>query len=84
MKGIFTLLFLLLLLHQLVFAQAGTCPANIDFEAGSLQNWNCYVGTTSVQNNGNVIAVNSSSPVTGRHTLYAMGAFAGKMHLFQL
>jgi gliding motility-associated-like protein len=53
---------------------AGTCPANIDFEAGSLQNWNCYIGTTSVQNNENVITVSPSSPVTGRHTLYAKGA----------
>ncbi len=52
----------------------GTCPANIDFEAGSLQNWNCYVGTTAVQNNDNIITVNPSPPVTGRHTLYAKGA----------
>jgi gliding motility-associated-like protein len=53
---------------------AGTCPANIDFEAGSLQNWNCYIGTTSVRNNENVISVTPSAPVTGRHTLYAKGA----------
>src|SRR5690242_8750923 len=74
MKGNFTLLLFLLFLHQHVHGQAGTCPANINFEAGSLQNWNCYIGTTSVQNNENVITVSPSSPVTGRHTLYAKGA----------
>ncbi|OQP39829.1 hypothetical protein A4H97_16540 [Niastella yeongjuensis] len=74
MKGIFTLLFFVLLLHHLTHAQAGTCPANINFEAGSLQNLNCYVGTTSVQNNDNIITVNPSAPVTGRHMLYAKAA----------
>jgi gliding motility-associated-like protein len=52
----------------------GACPANIDFEAGALDNWKCYVGTTSVENNGNAIAVTPSPPATGRHTLYAKGA----------
>lgn len=55
---------------------SGICPANIDFEAGSLQNWNCYIGTTSVKNNENVISVTPSAPITGRHTLYAKGAAA--------
>ncbi|OQP65686.1 gliding motility-associated C-terminal domain-containing protein [Niastella populi] len=53
---------------------AGSCPANIDFEAGALDNWKCYVGSTSVENNDNAITVTPSSPVTGRHTLYAKGA----------
>jgi gliding motility-associated-like protein len=53
------------------------CPANIDFEAGALDNWKCYVGTTSVKNGGNAIDVASSPPATGRHTLYAKGAAAG-------
>ncbi len=74
MKRNFTLLLSVLLLHQLVHGQPGTCPANIDFEAGSLQNWNCYIGSTSVQNNDNVITVTPSPPITGRHTLYAKGA----------
>jgi len=50
------------------------CPANIDFESGTLQNWNCYIGSTSVKNNDNIITVSPSPPVTGRHTLYAKGA----------
>jgi gliding motility-associated-like protein len=53
---------------------AGACPANIDFEAGTLDNWKCYVGGTTVENNDNAITVTPSSPVTGRHTLYAKGA----------
>lgn len=53
---------------------AGECPANIDFEAGALTNWQCYIGKTSVQNNANTITVTTSSPITGRHTLYPKGA----------
>ena len=52
-----------------------TCPANIDFEAGSLANWQCYTGITSVDLNfKNEITVSVSPPVTGRHTLYPKGA----------
>jgi gliding motility-associated-like protein len=53
---------------------AGACPANIDFEAGSFNNWQCYTGFTSVENGKNAITVTSSTPVTNRHTLYAKGA----------
>lgn len=53
---------------------AGDCPANIDFEAGSLVNWKCFTGTTSVERNKNAITVTPSTPITGRHTLYAKGA----------
>jgi gliding motility-associated-like protein len=54
----------------------GTCPANVDFESGTLNNWKCYVGTTSVTNNSNTISVTASTPVTGRHSLYQKGAAA--------
>lgn len=53
---------------------AGDCPANIGFEEGSFNNWQCYTGETSVENNKNAIKVASSAPVTGRHTLIAKGA----------
>lgn len=71
MRGNFTLFVLTILL---IYQASAQCPPNIDFEAGSLSNWQCYVGTTSVQNNTNVITVTPSSPVTGRHTLYPKGA----------
>jgi gliding motility-associated-like protein len=55
-------------------AAPGTCPANIDFEAGAFDNWKCFTGNTSVGNNGNEINVLPSAAVTGRHTLYTKGA----------
>ena len=74
MKGIFTLFVLVILLPKL-YGQMNTCPANIDFEAGSLANWQCYTGVTSVDFNfKNEITVSVSPPVTGRHTLYPKGA----------
>lgn len=72
MKGNFTLFVFVLLIHQA--SGQKTCPANIDFEAGSFSNWQCYIGETDVKNNKNEITVTSSTPVTGRHTLYAKGA----------
>jgi gliding motility-associated-like protein len=72
MKGNFTFIVFVLLMLQA--AGQKTCPANIDFEAGSFSNWNCYTGTTSEKNNNNVITVTASGPVSDRHTLYARGA----------
>src|SRR5690349_23373036 len=72
MKGNFTLFVFVLLIHHATGQK--TCPANIDFEAGSFNNWQCYTGSTSVENGKNAITVTSSTPVTNRHTLYAKGA----------
>ena len=74
MKRIFTLFVLVFLLSEHQVTAQAKCPVNIDFEAGTLDNWKCYVGTTSVENNDNAIAVTPSPPATGRHTLYTKGA----------
>lgn len=73
MKGICTLFVFVVLLYH-ASGQTNACPVNVDFEAGSLANWQCYIGTTSVSNNENKITVSASPPVTDRHTLYAKGA----------
>src|ERR1044072_602498 len=74
MKRKFTLFVLISLLSLHQARAQKQCPANIDFEAGSLNNWKCYVGSTSVQNRDNAISVSPSPPATGRHPLYAKGA----------
>jgi gliding motility-associated-like protein len=57
--------------------QGGTCPANIGFEAGTFENWQCGTGFTMVRNNANVINIDPSPPVNGRHTLIARAATSG-------
>ncbi|WP_205513416.1 gliding motility-associated C-terminal domain-containing protein [Longitalea arenae] len=87
MKGNCTLFVCLFFLHHVLNGQwstaqnrrqeaplAGECPANIDFEAGSLNNWKCFTGKTSVERNDNAISVIPSASITGRHSLYAKGA----------
>jgi gliding motility-associated-like protein len=73
MKGIFTFFVFVVLLHH-ASAQMNACPANINFESGAFNNWQCYTGTTSVGIRDNIINVTPSPPATGRHTLYAKGA----------
>src|SRR6478609_9575572 len=50
-------------------AAAQGCPPNIDFELSSLDGWDCFVGTTSVDSNKNIITLAPSAPVPGRHEL---------------
>lgn len=63
----------------LLFAlQAGgqnvTCPPNIDFEAGSFLNWQCFTGSTSATGTNNQINVSASTPTTSRHEIYSTAA----------
>ena len=51
-------------------ATAQTCPPNIDFENGTFDGWACYIGSTAAVGGQNVITLNQSGPVTGRHTMY--------------
>lgn len=51
--------------------QAGACPDNIDFEAGSFINWSAFVGDVNAVNNNNVVTVTPSSPTVNRHEIYA-------------
>jgi len=54
------------------FAQAQTCPNNIDFEKGTFEGWTCYVGSTGELNGQNVISLqNAGGPVAGRHTMFS-------------
>ncbi len=47
----------------------GSCPPNLGFEEGTFNNWNCFTGTTGCLFGGNVINVNPSAPIIGRHTI---------------
>src|SRR5690348_3775760 len=57
-------------------ANAQECPRNIDFETGTFDGWECYIGTAEKIDNENYINLtNSGGPVNGRHTMF--GANAG-------
>jgi len=61
------------LISLLSFSQ-DYCPPNIDFERGTFDEWNCYVGTTAAINGENEISLqNSFGPVFDRHTMYDIG-----------
>src|SRR5690606_38192002 len=45
------------------------CPPNLDFEDGSLANWQCAVGKATVNGSQNLITLDPSAPVAGRHEL---------------
>jgi len=50
---------------------AQDCPANIDFETGTFQNWTCHVGFVIEQNNKNLITLGPSAPTNNRHVMYS-------------
>jgi len=60
----------ILLLPLTSFGQAVTCPQNIDFSFGNLNNWYCWTGTSTT---GTTTPLFSSpvysGPVTGRHAI---------------
>lgn len=66
-----TKILLLLLSVVALFKTAFTqdCPPNIDFEAGTFDNWECSVGTTSVSGTQNNISLTPSGPLPGRHEI---------------
>ena len=66
-QGLSCLLFLIV--GTVSHAQSVVCPANIDFEFGNFQNWQCYTGTVALTNGANVVTVNSSVPTFSRHTI---------------
>ncbi len=46
------------------------CPANIDFENGTFDGWNCYIGEVAAINSQNVISLQlAPGPVADRHTM---------------
>ena len=51
-------------------AMTAQCPPNLDFEQGTLDNWQCMTGnTTSNRIDSNFINLTPSSPVPGRHEI---------------
>lgn len=49
--------------------KAQDCPPNIDFESGSFNGWQCYVGNTQAVGGQNVINLSPSAPQFDRHTI---------------
>ncbi len=66
--------FLLPVLYACFFSlniNAQNCPPNIDFETGTFNNWNCFIGSTSAVNGQNVISLTQTSgAIADRHTMY--------------
>lgn len=60
---------LLILCSRTSSAQGVACPANLDFEFGNFQNWQCFTGSAVLTGGSNVITVNPSVPVYSRHTI---------------
>jgi gliding motility-associated-like protein len=61
--------FILLFASVFCIAQNVNCPPNVDFEAGSLEHWDCFIGTVDTLNGKNSITLNPSPPTQGRHEL---------------
>jgi len=61
---------LLLLASQLVHGQAVTCPPNIDFSFGNLNNWYCWTGTSSAGVTTPIFTgATYTGPVVNRHEI---------------
>jgi gliding motility-associated-like protein len=61
------IVFALQFLFTVVYSQ--TCPANIDFEQGNFNNWQCYVGRTLDSALKNYVKLDPSPPTVGRHEI---------------
>ena len=60
------------------FANAQTCPPNIDFETGTFDGWKCYIGTADTVNGTNVIDLSETAgPVFNRQTMYTANSGDG-------
>ena len=60
-------------------ANAQTCPPNIDFETGTFDGWQCYVGMADTVNGVNVLDLQrTSGPVFNRQTMYTANTGEGK------
>lgn len=60
------------------FANAQTCPPNIDFETGTFNGWTCFVGNSEELDGNNIIQLyQSGGPVNDRHTMYTANSGNG-------
>ncbi len=66
LRKLFFLLFFVSFFQQ-SWSQNSVCPPNIDFEDGTLNHWDCFIGTTSTNGTANQINLNPSPPTAGRH-----------------
>src|SRR4051812_9794683 len=62
------LFFFLITLWSYSFSFAQSCPPNIDFETGTLNNWLYFTGTCCP-----IITPSGTAPVINRHTLTSGG-----------
>ncbi len=59
-------------------ANAQSCPANIDFESGTFDGWQCYIGVAEALNGVNILELApSSTPVFNRQTMYTANSGEG-------
>jgi gliding motility-associated-like protein len=65
----FSTLFALFFVCSYGQAQTAICPPNIDFEVGDFSNWQCFTGSTFVNNGINVISLSPSAPTANRHEI---------------
>jgi gliding motility-associated-like protein len=63
----FLLILTLLSFSKTAFSQ--TCPPNLDFEQGDFSSWECFIGSTRVENGRNKIILNPTLPQLGRHEI---------------
>ena len=69
-KSICKFVLLLLLTISAGEKSLAQCPVNIDFEQGTFSGWQCWTGTTYVNNGTNVInLVPVPAAIPGRHTM---------------
>lgn len=61
-------IFILSCLLTNVYSQS-SCPPNLDFETGTFDNWQCFVGTTDTANGKNRMNLSPSEPAAGRHEI---------------
>jgi gliding motility-associated-like protein len=63
------LLPVLLLVAGYFPSSAQYCPPNVDFEEGSFNKWQCFIGAAVANGNTNSIILTPSNPSTSRHEL---------------
>jgi gliding motility-associated-like protein len=76
-----------LIILSLVLSTAGNataqniCPDNIDFEAGTFTNWECFTGFATTVNGQNIISLNPVAPVSNRHSMLGV-VTSGNMDIY--
>ena len=58
-------------------ANSQYCPPNLDFEAGNLTNWECFIGTTDTIAGKNRMTLMPSAPLPNRHAVIAAASNPG-------